>query len=597
MASDASPGPRPLRPTWLRGLALSALGLAVATLAWWPMIAAYPKTAEEDGRYVFHQFEIAKASILQYGELPLWNAFDCRGIPMWDHPENMTASPFVWGTAFLSTTVTMIVWNLAHVAAGFVGMWLLARHELRLSRLATFTAATMWAVGVGHTSQYAGEHETLISFFNAPLLLFLWRRAETSASARVGAGVLVAWMFYDGATYPLPYTLLVVALETVTRLTSLERAKRIALAAGAVGLVSFGLAAARLLPLVDQLASHSRRMHEDTDGIRHWSTIEHMYTLRSPHWRARFDHQQYVFGEYVAYVGWGGVLLVLLGVLVAGAEVPWLLWLSVVMVVLMMGHFGPYAPWTFLRNHVFPFKSMRVAARFRLLFHLALSAYVGLAVDWLPRRLGRVGLKRTWVDAARVVLVGTALVVVGDQMGLGQEILAYRFNGAPLQKLPRAERFSFGGPGLSPDFIDQPRQNRAYLGCRAEWVYHADAAVWTGDVPQVRAAAAEPALVVESSSRTHNTFTAVVNASAPGRVLLNTAHDKGWRSTVGTVVEHEHLLAVDVPAGRHTVFVRYWPRLLTPGFWITGLTIVGLVLWGLRRRIAAAVARLRARAA
>ena len=48
----------------------------------------------EDGRYFVHQIEIAKAAVRHYHEAPLWNAFDCRGIPMWDHPENITASPF-----------------------------------------------------------------------------------------------------------------------------------------------------------------------------------------------------------------------------------------------------------------------------------------------------------------------------------------------------------------------------------------------------------------------------------------------------------------------------------------------------------------------
>src|SRR6516162_3197650 len=132
------------------------------------MLFAWPNTPELDGRYVYQLILIGKATFHNFGEWPLWNPYDCRGIPMWDHPEGMISSPLLFLMLPLGSLVTMILWNVIHMTVGFVGMWLFVRDEIKLSRAATFIAASMFTLGVGHAAQYAGAHETLIPFMNAP---------------------------------------------------------------------------------------------------------------------------------------------------------------------------------------------------------------------------------------------------------------------------------------------------------------------------------------------------------------------------------------------------------------------------------------------
>ena len=559
--------------------------MILTAYAWWPMIAAYPKTPEEDGRHFFFQFETVKAALRTYHELPLWNPFDCHGIPLWNHPESMAGAPILLLTVGLNTTVTTILWYGLHVAAGFVAMWLLARDDLKLTRLAAFIAAAMWAFGVAHTSQYGGEHASLAGFLYAPLLLFLWRKAEESWDARVGLGLVIALLVYEGATYPLPYTLLVLGLETLTRIWRMRRLRNILVAGITVAVVSVMIAGARLLPLMDELAAHKRAMDPDFDDLWHLRSLIDMFVLRTPHWRSRFTEQQYVFGEYIAYIGWLGLALVILGVAVSAAEHAWLLVLSVLIFVFMLGHFASWAPYTFLQAHVLPFKSMRVPSRYRMLLLVNLCLYVGLAVDRIPQLFKATFGMPSIARALRAALVGSALIAVGDQVGLGQEILAYRFNGPPEVKVARAARFHYATDGLTPDFIDQPRQNEAWLGCRhSTWAFGTEAPVWTGDVPQARAA--DDGAVVTRSSRTHNTFTADVVVTRPSHLLLNSAWDRGWTTDVGTVIESGNkLLAIDLPVGHHQVHARYWPRYLTLGMWMTGLGTVGVIVFFLRRRI------------
>ncbi len=582
---------RPLQPTWLRLIGISGLALLLTAYAWWPMLAAYPKTPEEDGRHFFFQFETVKAAIRTYRELPLWNPFDCHGIPLWNHPESMAGAPLLLLTTGLNTTATTILWYGLHVAVGFVAMWLLARDDLKLSRMAAFVASGMWAFGVAHTSQYGGEHASLAGFLYAPLLLFLWRKSETSWDARVALGIVVALLVYEGATYPLPYTLLVLGLETLTRLWQWRRIRNIVTAGLMVGFVSVMLSAARLLPLMDELAAHKRPMEPDFDHLWHVRSLLDMYVLRTPNWRARFVDQQYVFGEYISYIGWLGLALVVLGVAASAAEHLWLLVLSALIFVFMLGHFASWAPYTYLQAHVLPFRSMRVPSRYRLLLLVNLCLYMGLAVDRVPELFRKSFGMPSLARAARVALVGCALIATGDTVGLGQEILAYRFNGPPEVKVARAARFHYAGPGLTPDFIDQPRQNEAWLGCRhSTWAFAYEAPVWIGDVPQARAK--DDGAVVETSSRTHNTFTFDAEVKRPSRVLLNSAWDRGWTVDVGEVVQNENkLLAIDLPVGHHHVHAQYWPRYLTLGMWMTALGWVGTIAFFLRRRLVARFGR------
>jgi hypothetical protein len=565
------------------GAAVVVLAIVLTVWAWWPMLVAYPSTATLDGRGFHQMIAIAKWQINHYHELPLWNPWECRGSALWDYPENITASPILLLLSRLDTTRTVIVWQLTHAAAGFVGMWLLARRDVRLSIGGAFVAAALFTYCAGHTTQYAGAHEALISFYDVPLLFFLWRRAEHDRKYAVGTGLALAWMVYDGATYPLPFTIVVLGIETIFRCTSIERARRVLGAAAIVGVVAFSVGASRLIPLVSQLSSHARKFdgYPDVDRLS-WPALRDMYMLRSAGYLSRFHEQQYVFGEYLTYIGWLGVALAFAGLAVACVDAPWLVALAIATAILMAGHFASWAPWSVLHGHVFPFKSMRVPARFRLILLMPISLFVALAAERIPTWVGQYRPRMGRFLAA--ALFGAAVLVTGDSAGLGQDLIVPRFSGPPETPVATSPRFYYGGPGLTPDLIDQPRQNRAYLGCHFTWAFHEGAPVWVGDVPQVRAADPEAA-VIEASGRTANTFTADVEVNRPTRLVFNSAFEPSWRSNVGVVVEHDQLLAIDVErTGRYRVKLHYWPRGLTAGFLLSALGLAFAIGYLVRRR-------------
>src|SRR5690606_8661621 len=111
---------RSLEPTWLRVAAAAVVGAILSVLAWLPMIDNGPKTPEGDGRYFLRAIETGKVAVRRYGELPLWNPFDCGGAPLWDNPEGISSSPVLLLATPLSGLATLWLWNLFHLTGGWV---------------------------------------------------------------------------------------------------------------------------------------------------------------------------------------------------------------------------------------------------------------------------------------------------------------------------------------------------------------------------------------------------------------------------------------------------------------------------------------------
>jgi len=572
-----------------RAVGLAALSLLMGIAVWSAAIAASPLTQSGDGQYFHRIMEIAKVSVLRYHELPLWNAFECGGVPLWDNPEMPVASPLVYLTLPLSGTHTMWVWYILHTAAGFASMWLFSRRELGLTRAAAFASSSLWALGVGHVTQYAGGHATLCNFYLFPLALLLFRRAEENIDCAVGLGLLFSFMFLEGSLYPLVYTSLLLACEAVIRLALTKpseipgRLGRMARGALVTSVVTLFVTACRLFPVLDQVSRHKRELAIETDAIS-FETLRAMFFARQHGWTV--PGQTYVWPEFASYFGYVAMILFVIGVAFAVWEYTWLGVLGLVAFALMMGHFSPWAPWHVLKEHVFPFNSMRVPSRFRLYVAFFIASFVGLAADRVHVVVRRFGFDSKATQLARVFTLVFALFAAGDVYAVAHETVAQKYVSPPETVVRPSTRLSLEGPGMAP-FLDQPRQNRGRLMCADSWPFTAGAPVWTGDVPQARAL--DGNATVEVADRTPSTFTLEVDVRAAARVAVNTPFEPGWRTDVGRAVEDKKLLVLELPPGRHRVKVHYWPHGMTLGLVLTSVGLLGAAafltrrLWARRR--------------
>ena len=563
-----------------RARAIGLVGTAVllSIFAWWPMLWAYPNTQGGDGPPYHKTLEAARVSVVRFHELPLWNPFECGGLPLWDNPQAPVIAPLVLPMFLIGTTATMYLWYVLHSALGFLSMWILARTELRLSREATFVASAAWAFSGFHQQHYSGGHFTFVPFLYFPLAIVLWRRAEDDLRMAVGLGLLVAWMIFEGGVYPLPHLAIFLAAEALMRAWPPRRLVRIVRAGLVVLVVGFLVGACRFLPVMDQLRAHTRPIGVETDSLQ-WETLKAMFLARA-HERGA-SGQQYVWPEYGTYFGPILVALAVVGILSCGLENVWLLALLLLGAALMAGHAGRFAPWHILKGHVFPFREMRVPSRFRVEVSMMLAVFMGMGTDRLASLTRRWFRQPPWADGFRMVLVSLALIGVGDMLGVGITWFDVCFTNPPAVRSVPSARLYYGGPDLA-SMIDEPQQNRGRLACWDEWGFGAGAPLWEGDLPQARPVGTDA--IVEVANRTANTFTIDVDVRAPSRILVNSSYDRGWRTDVGISVEQDKQLAIDLPPGRHRVHVKYWPHGLTLGLSLTTLGLAGVALFFVRDR-------------
>ena len=156
-----------------RALGLGVLALGVAAYLWWPMLAQPTGTQNGDGIYFHKLLEAFRVSIAHHHELPLWDPYECGGRPLWDNPQSPIGSPLTWLSLVIGTTWMMKLWYVAHTAAGFVSMWLFAREELELTRVAAFASSAAWACAGFHTHHLSGGHMAFVSFELMPLAVLL----------------------------------------------------------------------------------------------------------------------------------------------------------------------------------------------------------------------------------------------------------------------------------------------------------------------------------------------------------------------------------------------------------------------------------------
>ena len=471
-----------------------------------------------------------------------------------------------------------------HAAAGFVCMWILARHELRLSREAAFVSSGCWAFSGAHALHFSGTGFQWAASLYIPLVVFLWRRAEKDVRFAVGLGMLLSLQFWGAGVYAIMLQSVMLVGETITRAWRPSRWKGILRALVVAGFVAFLLSAGRAIPVVYQMLSHKRQLGVETDALQ-WNTIRDIVLARN-HSRGVVG-QTYTWPEYGNYIGPLIFTLVVFGVVLGSLEFPWLLVAGVWTFLFMLGHSGKYAPWHLLKENVYPFTNMRVPSRFTVPVGMFLAAFAGIGVDRVGRLAFRISRRINIARAVRTAAFGLGLIGVGDLCVSTAIWIADSYYGAPIKKdVVVSPKLYLDGPGLA-GFVDQPRQNRGRAECWDEWGWEREAALWAGDVPQAKPLDKKLAIVTDVT-RTQNTFTADVEASKPTRVLFNSTYDLGWRTSVGEVVDNNELLGVDVPAGHWMVYVRYWPRGLTVGIVITWVGIFGVsaffVIPGVRAR-------------
>jgi hypothetical protein len=565
-----------------RELKLAFLASAVlSVIQWFPALRDPSSTGFGDWQMIQHNWEAAFVALARFHEWPLWDPFHCGGVSILRNPESQLYSPWFLLAFPLGTVLAVKLMLLGHVAFGLTGMYWLARRRYRLHAIAAALCAVAWGCSGRFAWDGAGGHATFLPFAYAPwLVYFVHRRRVPAQEVALTAGILVLTLF-EGGTYPLPYFGLMLALELILRARRGAPSASVRFAA-LVALLLALAGAIRFVPIALALREFPRQV-PNSDALTLTDVLQ-MLTLRRHGWKT--PGHPFVWAEYGSYIGWPALLLAALGLLYVLRRGPRHLLIGLALYgLLMLGNFSDYAPFSLL--HHFPvYDSLRVPSRFAILFTFYLALLAGHACDRLlhPR-------------AAPGFALLLLLAYTSDMMIVTWPIVD-RWSEPPLDKAAPAAEFHLVNRDYYRNYASYPRLNLGTSACYVGGMnWSVSSALWSGARPQLRVVSRRA--TVHGWSKTPHMFKADLDLPEASRVLFNQNFASGFVASVGELVKDHGRLALDLPAGRHTLELSYRPPEFVPSAAASGvgLALIGLLYSGQlsssrrRKRIRAMAAR------
>jgi hypothetical protein len=556
-----------------RGAARSAVRLAVfaivALWATWPLLSsAGSLNGYRDSHPLVQYEESARRTIVEFGQLPLWDPYYCGGMDGLGTPQSRFASPtflltLVFGTLRAEPMVAFFM-----ILLGLEGAYRYARSR-GATNLGASLAAPMFALsGIFAVAPALGWYN-FFGFELLPWAAFGLRRAFAGSRAGLAicAGAL-AWMVGFGGTYPAPLAALWCAFEVIDWVVVHRRDRpKLLLAIGmgsATAALAIGLSAVKLWP-VAQTLEMAPRIIGGTPGMSPTSVLRAILGRIHPDEHGDFS----VTGTFLV----GGFTALAVGAGIGRRRSISLLLMGSAAVWLAAGFAAKVSLFAALKQLPL-YSTLRYPERFLILFALAASTVAALGIG----RLQVIARKRTIGTLLLTVAVGLLLANLGPLVAnhhaaaKGRPMVAPPTNSPGEFRQARGTRWALAYYG--------PMQ-KGCLSCYDAYPVP-QSPLLRGDLPAEEYFEDPAAGTVIRKRWTPNEIELEVDAVRPARLLVNQNWHPGWHASEGTITSVRNLLAVDLPPGKRNVTLRFRPRPAIGGFFITLVALVALV-WLVRR--------------
>ncbi len=602
------PPPAPFRLLSAECGAAAALCAAVSLGFLAPVLADLDHWGIQDWDQHASYHEAPRVTLLEYGQLPLWNPWHCGGTDLLANPQSRVLAPTFPLVLALGTVAGLKVEMILFAFVGALGAWALGR-QWGLDPLAAWLlpAGTFW--GPLYALPVTAGMSWFLSVAYLPWALLCFERGWRDLRYAIGCGACLALMVASGGAYPLVIALTFLALRAALGVREAGARRALALLGLVVALTAL-LGAAKLLPSAAFLREFPRRVDQPS-GFSLQSLAVGLLSRdqRLEVGRTHFDdwhHGELLRGistdydDVGMYVGPLVAALFLLG-LATGARRHWPL--AVGLGVFLWLSLGERAtPSLFAALHELPvYDSMRYSERFRLVWLPCALFFAGLGLQWIRARVAARLSPRAGTALAGAVVAA----VLVDQLLVTRPI--YR-NAFPIPPMAPRRSVQFFQVSRLPHYAAHGflEGEIAYgYGVYASWSGEYPALLMnlgtvdcyeTARVPRRPTPRDDPAyrgeayLVGTEGSValldwSPNRLRFRVRAHSPGRLVVNQNRYAGWRAADGRPVESlGGLMAVAVGPGDDVVALSYERPSFAVGALVSAVAGVGSVVALIGRR-------------
>jgi hypothetical protein len=598
-------------PVGRRALLWDMALLAVIAVGFtWPIMVHPDYWGIQDWDAFLARSGITRLTILDFGQLPLWNPYSNGGTPHLAHPEVGIFSVQTVLELLLGVVVGDKVSIILHLFVGLAGGYCLGRH-LRLGRPAALLTALLFML----SSMYALTlTEGMIAGYSLGLMPWAWLfflRAVDNNRALLATICCLTVMWLAGGIYPFCLSLLFfgtyLGCALLCREVTLKRAVSLLLL---LGLGTLLLGAVKFLPAIE----FTRQYPRHSDLYSGFSVDALIYGLVGRDQRItaiadKSEAEGFLHGfshgmdEVGMYIGVLPLALFLLGVCrLRGRHYrPLALCLLIFLWLALGSRSAPFSLWQ-LVHQVPPYSILRTAERFRYVFMLCVAVFAGLGLQGVAEllherlRLGRQGAAR-WALA----VVGVILI---DLCWVNMPVWRDAFPIPPLELPPTGAFMQISGwPGYDEHGPETPESNPYHLtygaGYPALLANRGTLLAYESmPLPTRALAISDPGYRGEVyldgtageaayQEWSPNRLLVDVRAAGEGMVVINQNYYPGWRAGDGRQVEEvAGCLAVRVGPGVRQVELSYRPLSFVVGAMVSVVTLVVMVgcWWRLGRR-------------
>ncbi|MCZ7575097.1 MAG: YfhO family protein [Ardenticatenaceae bacterium] len=406
-----------------RRVALVSL-LALPPIFLWKLLLTNRILVGLDAFNFFYPYHDFAASALRAGRLPLWNPHLFLGVPFLADSQAQLLYPPNWPLLWLDAPRALNLSIVLHLMIAALGMGLLGRRALGLGCGGAWVAGTVFVLGgylgsqVEHPNQLAAaawlpwlllgatvaERRPRRGLILTALALALSLLAGHAQTTFISLAALGFWLLSGFGVKEIgAWSVEIGVLGRRVRIGN--RPFRFTLLPLISIVLGLALAAVQLVPMAEL-----SRLSIRAAGLSYREAVSFSFDPRL--WpRAllpTFGQDARLLSEFVAYIGFSGALLALVGLLFArrGRTWTWALALAVTGLLLAPAVVNPLSPllWRFVPGVAL----FRVPARWLLLYALGAAVLAGLGADWLLAR-SRPLDRRAWRRLGEALALGGLL--------------------------------------------------------------------------------------------------------------------------------------------------------------------------------------------
>jgi hypothetical protein len=546
-----------------------------------------------------HRYLVTK-TILRFHQFPFWNPYACGGHPNWGGFEAGTIVVSPWLPFYLTMSLAhaMRVEIVGSALVSAVGAWLLAGRFTRSPVTRAFVVVA-FAVNGRWALQITAGHTWHLVYGLTPWAFYFYDRAAGGDPTRgpsrrrdvVLTAATIAMMVYAGGIYPMPQTVMLMVLYAAF-LAARMRSPRPALACAAAGLLAAGLAAAKLLPIIETLMRFPRLV--DSPETLDLTAFVQVLTAHEQDMGSRpANVSHWGWHEWGMYVGWAVVVVAIVGCLWGrGLRESPLKWAGLFALLLGFGSFDPHAPWPLL-HHAPVFKSQHVPSRW---MYPALLLILVVTASVIERVLRRCGRARGWLE---VFMLPAVAWLAYDIATVARQPMTHTFANhlppvvettGPFRTETRMPAEMNYAPDWAPPSLPAEMANIGTIDCGTFPAFHNYVRDRNGRAPGLGAhGRGDPAYKGEVfipdgvgeatiASFTPNVITVEIKGAQAGEhVVLNQNWDAGWTADGAPAMDWEEAVAAQLHSSTATIVFRYRPRSFAAGLLIAFATIAGIV--------------------